>query len=175
MRRVALALVLALLVAPALTGCRIIGGTIAFAGLLTDKVVGSTVVATSKVLTAPARFVRDRSRAREARQARYRFEERVHVAEHRESVEVIWLAAHDALKRMRFVDVRGDHDATGGGLEATSRQGQPIRVALRARAEGGTELRIAVGVEGDAELSRLIHRRIVEQFGLDVEHESTTD
>lgn len=159
-----------------LPACGLIYGTaaatatgVAAGGVLIYKVTETTVKATTRVLTAPVRFVRKRNDDMEARRARFRYEKNRHIAEHQESVEVIWLAARDTLVHMGLANVDGTYDDMGGSLRAYTHAGDRVRIEIEALDDDRTELRIGIGKEGDPGKARLIHKRIVEQFALDVQ------
>lgn len=74
-------------------------------------------------------------------------------------------AALGALNDLAIPVKSAKKDALGGSIEATRADGTAARVILESAGPGATAVKIRVGMLGDEEASKAIHRKIAERLG----------
>ena len=77
-----------------------------------------------------------------------------------------WDTVLGALNELAIPVKSARKDALGGSIEATRADGTAVRIALESAGPGATAVRIRVGMLGDEEASKAIHRKISERLGM---------
>jgi hypothetical protein len=76
-----------------------------------------------------------------------------------------WRATLAALRDADMKVTDTQRDSTQGTITATSAKDETVRVNLEQAGPGTTAVKIRVGVFGDEEVSRALHRRIASRLG----------
>jgi hypothetical protein len=154
------ALFLLVMVLFALSGCRILVGTVAVT-VGAVGLVGYGVYKTGEAaVTGVGSAVRSVTKGRES----VVFVNGEFSSRCEGPVETVWLASDVTLKANGFRSVVGSRDALSGVLKAVTWNDQEVVVRLEASGQDQTEVRIRIGPEGDLKKSETLYQLIVAEL-----------
>lgn len=176
------AMLLLMFATSTLTGCGLIAGvtalTLAGIGVVTVGAVGVTGYAVHKTgektadaaravgnsVSSGASSVKNATSGAFTSVAETIFVRGEFDAKYNRSIDDVWPAAQRALLDMRFTDVRGNHDALSGDLQALTGKSETVKIRFVSKGQAATEAFIRVGVTGNKDASQLIHDRLVQNL-----------
>ncbi len=142
------------LLAVALNGCGIL--------MMTGAVAVDAVGSVSYGIKKAGNVVAERSKMR-FNQVASLFDDGTVVAEEPYTVEQVWESLKSVFIELKLKEVEGTYDALSGLLTAKSYQGKIIKTSLK-QIEGGTEITILIGEDGDTDQSVMILNQLVQKL-----------